>query len=118
MRARSLLLLLSVTLALFATEAAVAAPTCPISYGGADSQKPNKLYLYFPAANDSSYPEFGFGALTTSPAHKFDPTELTSYTGTAAALRNRVTDVVVDDYCEFDVQVLATTSAPPATFAH
>jgi hypothetical protein len=102
---------------LSAARAASAAPTCYINYGGAENAKPNRLYLYFPASNDATYPEFGFSGLTTSPAHKFDPTELTSYTGSAADLRNRITDVVVDDYCEFDVHVEQTTSAPPATFA-
>jgi hypothetical protein len=32
------------------------------------------------------------------------------------ALRNAVRNVVIDDYCEFNVQVRPTTSAPPATF--
>lgn len=94
-----------------------AQPKCPISYGAADDAKPNKLYVYFPAANDATYPEFGVGGATTSPAHRFDVTELSSYTGTVAALRNAITAVVVDDYCEFNVQVRQTTTAPPATFA-
>jgi hypothetical protein len=97
--------------------AAVAAPQCPISYGAADDAKPNKLYLYFPTADDAGYPEFGLGGLVTSPAHRFDAAELTSYTGNTADLRNAVFDVVTDDYCEFDVQVIQTTSAPPNTFA-
>ena len=91
--------------------------TCPISYGTADDAKPNKLYLYFPAADDATYPEFGVSGLVTSPAHRFDVGDLTSYTGTAADLRNAVFQVVVDDYCEFNVQVRQTTTAPPATFA-
>ncbi len=57
--------------------------TCPISYGTLDSAKPNKLYVYFPSANDAGYPEFGVGGLSTSPAHRFDISELGSYTGTA-----------------------------------
>ncbi len=92
---------------------AVAAPTCPISYGGADDQKPNKLYLYFPGADDASYPNFG---ANTSPAHRFDVTELPNYTGTVGDLRNAVTDVASDDYCEFNVQVRQTTTGPPTTF--
>ena len=51
------------------------------------------------------------------PRAAFDTSLLTSYTGTAAQLRNAVTDVVKDDYCEFNVQVRPTTTAPPATFA-
>src|SRR4051812_43771215 len=94
----------------------LAAPSCPISYGSADDAKPNKLYLYFPTADDTTYPEFGIGGLVTSPAHRFDAGELPSYTGTVGALRDRIFDVVADDYCEFNVQVRQATTAPPATF--
>lgn len=91
--------------------------TCPISYGSLDSAKPNKVYLYFPAANDAGYPEFGVDGLITSPAHRFDITELGSYTGTAADLRNAIFGVVTNSYCEFNVQTLQTTTSPPTTFA-
>src|SRR5207237_8358086 len=91
----------------------VTTPSCPISYGSADDAKPHKLYLYFPTADDSTYPEFG----GTSPLHRFDAAELPSYTGTTADLRDGVTNVVIDTYCEFNVQVRKTTTAPPATFA-
>ena len=106
---------LSAALILFGVTAETAAPHCYTSYGGV---KPNKLYLYFPTASDPTYPEFGTpnGAPATQPAHAFDVTDLTSYTGTAADLRNAVYDVVADDYCEFNVEVIATTTAPPATF--
>ena len=97
--------------------AAVAAPACPISYGATDDAKPNKLYLYFPTASDATYPEFsgGIGA-PTSPV-QFNPALLMSYTGTGAQLRDATFDVVSDDYCEFNVKVLQTQTAPPATFA-
>ena len=36
--------------------AARAAPTCPLGYGTTDAAKSNKLYLYFPAADDTAYP--------------------------------------------------------------
>jgi Metallo-peptidase family M12B Reprolysin-like len=88
-------------------------PACPISYGTTDDAKPNKLYLYFPSADDNTFPNYG---TLVSPAKKFDVTQLTSYTGTATSLINRIRDVVVDDYCEFNVKVITTTSAPPATF--
>ena len=95
-----------------------AAPVCYTSYGGT---KPNKLYLYFPAAADATYPEFGTTlvppAPPTSPAHAFNVADLTNYTGTATQLRDAVYDVVADDYCEFNVEVLQTTTAPPTTFA-
>jgi hypothetical protein len=93
------------------------AQTCKISYGLADDAKPNKLYLYFPTADDSTYPEFGVGGLVTSPAHAFNVADLTNYTGNADDLRNAIFQVVSEDYCEFNVQVLQTTTAPPTTFA-
>lgn len=95
----------------------IAQSTCPVNYGSLESAKPNKLYLYFPAAADNTYPEFGIGGLTTSPAAAFNTANLTSYTGNAADLRNAVFQVVKDDYCEFNVQVISTTTAPPTTFA-
>src|SRR5882724_5339341 len=105
---------LSVVWALVCTTLSIAAPHCYTSYGGV---KPNKLYLYFPTVSDPTYPEFGtpFGTPPTSPAHAFNVADLTSYTGTAAALRGGVYDVVADDYCEFNVQVIQTTAVPPTT---
>lgn len=107
-----------IVFAIMAMTAANAAPHCYTSYGGT---KPNKLYLYFPTAADATYPEFGTTAVPptppTSPAHAFNIADLTSYTGTAAQLRDAVYDVVADDYCEFNVEVLQTTTAPPTTFA-
>lgn len=46
----------------------------------------------------------------------FDVGNLTDYTGTASDLEDQVTNVVIDDYCEFNVKVLETTSVPPTTF--
>jgi hypothetical protein len=100
----------------FGSPSALAVPQCPISYGGADDAKLNKLYVYFPNVDDSSYPEFGDDGPTTSPAHRFDVSKLTNYTGSAVDLRNAIFDVVADDYCEFNVQVRPTTTAPPSTF--
>ena len=88
---------------------AYAAPTCPLSYGSTDSAKSHKLYLYFPTASDSTYPANFSGE---SPAARFDVADLNSAIGTTAALRDRIHDVVVDDFCEFNVQVLQTTSNP------
>jgi hypothetical protein len=70
-----------------------------------------------PTADDNTFPDFGVGGLTTSPLHRFDAAELTSYTGTTADLRDAVWQVVRATYCEFNVQVLQTTTAPPTTFA-
>ncbi|MDQ3741503.1 MAG: hypothetical protein M3389_11245, partial [Actinomycetota bacterium] len=106
------------TMLLGAAPASHAAALCPISYGLHDAAKPNKLYLYYPASSDATFPEFGDGpGSATSPADPWDTSLLTSYTGTAADLQAATSDVVIDDYCEFNVQVLSTTSAPPATFA-
>ncbi len=94
---------------------AFAAPQCYTSYGGV---KPNKLYLYFPLVDDPSFPEFGtpLGVPPTSPAKAFDLANIPNYTGNVADLRNAVYDVVADDYCEFNVEVLQTTTMPPATY--
>ncbi len=88
---------------------ALAAPTCPLSYGTTDSAKSHKLFLYFPTADDATYPA-NFGG--ESPARRFDVADLTNGIGTTAQLRDRIHDVVVDDFCEFNVQVLQTTTNP------
>ena len=105
---------------------ALAAPSCPIESAAIEAAKPNKLYLYFPTADVSPYPPSGCTIGTSgcfadggnvTPVHAFNIADLTSYTGTLADLRNRITDVVTDDYCEFNVKVIQTTSTPPTTFA-
>jgi hypothetical protein len=87
-----------------AAASAGAAPTCPLSYGTTDAAKSHKLYLYFPTADDASFPNGG--------THRFDVAELTSGIGTTAALRDRIQDVVIDDFCELNIQVLQTTTNP------
>jgi hypothetical protein len=119
-------------LVLLTAGAAAAAPSCPIELGSIEAAKPNKLYLYFPTADDAGFPASGctIGTSTcfddggipandayVSPLKSFDITRLTSYTGTVGDLRDRITDVVTDDYCEFDVKVIQTTTVPPTTFA-
>jgi hypothetical protein len=90
-----------------------AAAACPISYGAADDAKPNKVYTYFPTVADPTFPEFGaVGGGPTSPAVPFDISMLPSYTGTAAALKGRINDVVTDDFCEFNAQVIPTDVGP------
>src|SRR6185295_5678542 len=92
-----------------------ATPTCTdLGYNNVPHAKPNKLYVYFPPADDNAFPEFGIGTLHTSPAHLFKVTELSSYSATAdpdplqaaIKLQAAIMDVVTDDYCEFDVEVL------------
>jgi len=89
------------------------AQTCPLSYGSTDSAKSHKLFLYFPTADDATFPSYD---TNVSPARTFDVAGLNPAIGTTAALRDRIRDVVVDDYCEFNVQVLETTTNP-ATLA-
>ena len=71
--------------------------------------KSHKLFLYFPTASDSTFPNYGPGV---SPAKPFDVADLDPSIGTTAALRDRIFDVVTDDYCEFNVQVQQTTTNP------
>jgi hypothetical protein len=91
-----------------------ATPTCTdLGYGSLPGAKANKLFLYFPTADDATYPDFHIDAHSqTTPAHAFNVADLSSYTGTAAALESAIFDVVTDDYCEFNVEVLQTTTAP------
>jgi hypothetical protein len=91
-----------------------AAQSCPIESPAIESAKPNKLYLYFPTSDDSTFPNYD---TNISPLKAFDTTNLTDYSGTASDLEDQVTNVVIDDYCEFNVKVLETTTKTPTTFA-
>lgn len=95
-----------------------ASPKCTeLGYNDFPHAKRSKLYLYFPAADDSAFPDFGIvGVFSTTPARKFDVAELMSYSGTGLELRDAIVDVVTDTFCEFNVEVIATASAPPSTF--
>src|SRR6202035_5172923 len=108
---------LALGVVLVSARPARAAASCPIELGAIEDAKPNKLYLYFPAAADATYPEFGGAVDPTSPATAFNVADLASHTGTAADLQNAIRDVVIDDYCEFNVKILTTTTTPPTTFA-
>jgi len=83
--------------------------TCPTEDPAIDTAKSNKLFLYFPTASDSTFPDYG---PLVSPAQPFDVAALDSSIGTTAQLIDEIHKVVVDDYCEFNVQVLATTTNP------
>lgn len=88
---------------------------CYINYGLADSAKPNKLFLYFPTASDSTFPEINddFGnPVGATPALPFNASDLDSSLGTTAQFRDAIYDIVKSDYCEFNVQVLQTTTNP------
>lgn len=72
------------------------------------------LYLYYPTASDSDFPSPMFGEVT-SPIAPFDANDLDPALGTTAQYRNAITERVRTDYCEFDVQVVQTTSANGTT---
>ena len=92
-----------------------AAPTCYQNYGAIDAMKPNKLFLYYPTANDATFPAY---ATNVSPARTFAIGSLPGApAGTTAQLRDRIFDVVATDYCEFNVQVLPPTTTNPDSLA-
>ncbi len=73
----------------------------------------NHLYLYFPTTADSTFPEYyGTYGVNTSPAAAFNVADLDSSIGTTAQLRQRIFDIVKWDYCEFDVDLKQSTTAP------
>jgi hypothetical protein len=90
------------------------AQTCPTEDPGIVAAKNNYLYLYFPTTADSTFPAYStLGTLTTaSPVAAFDVSALTSGIGSTAQLISSIKNVVADDYCEFNVQVLTTTTNP------
>lgn len=101
--------------AVLLSTSAHAAPTCYHNYGAIDAMKPNKLFLYYPTANDASFPAY---ATNVSPARAFDIATLPGGpAGTTAQLRQRIFDVVATDYCEFNVQVLPPTTNNPDSLA-
>src|SRR5210317_1758542 len=87
----------------------VASAQCPP--GASFWPKGNKLYIYFPTSSDATFPEYN-DDLTTSPLAAFDVSDLDAGIGTTAQLRNRIFEIVTEDYCEFNVEVLTTTTSP------
>lgn len=85
------------------------AQTCPTEDPAIDTAKSNKLFLYFPTSSDSNFPNYTANA---GPVPAFDVAALSPGIGTTAQLIDQIHTVVVDDYCEFNVQVLATTTNP------
>ncbi len=97
--------------------AVASAQHCPMSEGNADAAKPNKLYLYFPTRRDRNFPEFGV-LNRTHPVKSFDVRKLGSNyprNSTTAELRDAIFNVVVETFCEFNVQVIQTTTSPSPT---
>ncbi|WP_299852502.1 CARDB domain-containing protein [uncultured Roseovarius sp.] len=72
------------------------------------------LYLYFPTSQDSDFPTPIFGEVT-NPLEPFDAADLDPALGTTAEYRDAITERVKTDFCEFDVQVVQTTSANGTT---
>jgi hypothetical protein len=81
---------------------------CPFT--GLTSAK-TKLYLYFATGSDATFPEYD-DDLQTSPLEPFNVSDLDGGIGTTAQLRNSIIEIVKEDYCEFDVEVASTTTAP------
>jgi hypothetical protein len=98
---------------------AQAASNCPFTQGALADAKPNKLYLYFPPADDTAFPNVDPPnppvprPTSSSPLHQFNVTELPAYRGTATELRDAIQEVVTNIYCDFNVQVLQTDTPPP-----
>ncbi|OHB70767.1 MAG: hypothetical protein A2V70_08055 [Planctomycetes bacterium RBG_13_63_9] len=69
--------------------------------------------MYFPTSADSAFPKWS--TYGTSPLAAFDVADLDSTIGTTAQLRNRILELVTQDYCEFSVRVTQTTSTPSPT---
>ncbi len=87
----------------------VYATDCPSQ--AISSPKNNNLYLYYPNVIDWTFPNFqpGYGV---TPAQPFNISDLDPSVGTTAQLRNATTQVVINDYCEFSVDVIPVTTMP------
>lgn len=90
------------------------AQTCPTKDPAIDAAKSNKLFLYFPTTVDTSFPSFPLhpNVPNVTPAQPFDVHDLDPSIGSTPQLIDEIRKVVTDDYCEFNVQVLATTTNP------
>jgi len=73
------------------------------------------MYLFFPTTSDATFPNYN-GNLnagsSTSPLSAFDVADLASGIGTTTQLRDRIHEIVTDDYCEFNVNVNKSTAVP------
>jgi len=84
------------------------------SHGATTSAKGNQLYLYMPTTSDATFPEYN-SVITTSPLGDFDIADLDNSVGTTAQIRNRIFEIVTEDYCEFNVEVILNTTSPGTT---
>ena len=107
------LLIITIALTIQVLTNAYAALNCPASI--LSQPKDNNLYLYFPTVADPSFPTWATSNLdsgSTSLLTAFNVTDLDSGIGTNAQLIDRIFEIVTDDYCEFNVGVISTTSKP------
>ncbi len=82
------------------------------------AQDDNMLYLYFPTADDNTFPEYGTAyGIQTSPLADFDVADLDATISTTTQLRNRITEIVKEDYREFRVRIVQATANPNPTDA-
>ena len=81
------------------------------SHGATTSPKGNNLYLYFPTTADAGF-EATISGVSTSPLAAFDVADLDATIGTTAQLRDRIFQLVTEDYCEFNVRVSQSTTSP------
>jgi len=112
---RPLILIFAVAVAFVLVAAYVATRPDASASAFANPEK-SKLYLYFPTSSDSTFPEYDPDAVT-SPLAAFDVSDLDSGIGTTANLRDRIFEIVSNDYTEFNVDVVLTTSKPSPTEA-
>lgn len=109
-RRKTITLVISTVVLSFFAEAILA--QCPVDW--ALTSKRTKLYLYFPTASDATFPEYDPDA-QTSPLEPFNVSDLDAGIGTTNQLRDRIFNIVKEDYCEFDVETVSTTTAPAPT---
>lgn len=96
--------LFAVVVIVFSWASPVLSQGCP--YFAMVTPKDNHLFLYFPTFSDSIFPEWGtpYG-IDTSPVGPFDVANLDPGIGTTDQLRQRIFEMVTEDYCEFNVEV-------------
>jgi hypothetical protein len=84
------------------------------SHGATASARTNKLYLYFPTSDDNTFVS-SLSTITTNPLAAFDIADLDNTIGSTTNLRDRIFEIVTEDFCEFNVEVIKTTAKPNTT---
>jgi hypothetical protein len=88
---------------------------CPVDWSLTASK--SKMYLFYPTAADATFPEYYTAEVETAPLDPFNVSDLAAGIGTTGQLRDRITNIVKEDYCEFDVEIVPTTTVPAPTEA-